>query len=120
MPIYEYRNPETGEVIEVLQGMKDFHIYIDYDGLEWHRIWHSPNASVDAKNDGSLEGFMSHTSNKKGTLGDLWDASRESSEKRSKLEGQDMVKKKYFKDYSKKRKEKKHKDDGASFGGLGA
>ena len=39
MPIYEYRNPETGETIEVVQKMNDSHIYIDYDGLEWERVY---------------------------------------------------------------------------------
>ena len=112
MPIYEYRNPETGETIEVVQKMNDFHIYIDYDGLEWKRVWTAPNSAIDANLDGSLESFMKYTEGKKGTMGDIWDASREASEIREKREGKDGVKKKYFKKYSEKRNGMKHQSDG--------
>ena len=111
MPIYEYRNPETGETIEVVQKMNDSHIYIDYDGLEWERVWAAPNAGVDCKLDGSMESFMNYTKDKKGTMGDIWDASREVSEIRQGKEGKDKVKNRYFKDYSKKRNGLKHQKD---------
>jgi hypothetical protein len=111
MPIYEYRNPETGETIEVVQKMNDSHIYIDYDGLEWERVWAAPNAGVDCKLDGSMESFMNYTKDKKGTMGDIWDASREASEIRQGKEGKDKVKNRYFKDYSKKRNGLKHQKD---------
>jgi hypothetical protein len=42
-------------------------------------------------------------------MGDLWDRSQELSDKRKKLySGEDPVKKKYYKDWSKKRKGKVH------------
>ena len=111
MPIYEYRNPETGETIEIVQKMSDFHIYIDYDGLEWERVWSAPNAGIDCKLDGSMESFMKYTENKKGTMGDIWDASREASALREKNKGADEVKKSHFKKYSKKRRGMKHQQD---------
>ena len=111
MPIYTFENPKTGEVIEVIQKMSDPHAYIDEVGVEWRRVWHSPNASIDAEMDGSKESFLKHISNKKGTYGDVMDASREASEARVKKYGRDPVKEKYFKEYSKKRNGMKHKQD---------
>jgi len=111
MPIYTFEHPDTGETIEVIQKMNDFHIYIDYDGLEWRRVWHAPNAATDAEIDGSKEAFLRHISNKKGTYGDVMDASKESSEARVKKYGHDPVKEKHFKEYSKKRRGMKHKQD---------
>ena len=46
MPIYLFQNPETEEVIEVLQKMKDKHVYFDENGLEWKRIWVNPQMRV--------------------------------------------------------------------------
>jgi len=114
MPIYEYQHPDTGETIEVVQKMNDFHIYIDYQGTEWQRVWASPNAGIDCKLDGSMESFMKYTENKKGTMGDIWDASRESSELREKKEGRDKVKKRHFKKYSEQRRGMKHESDDSS------
>jgi len=111
MPIYLFKHPDTDETTEVVQKMNDFHIYIDYDGLEWERVWTVPNSSVDAKLDGSLESFMKYTKEKKGTMGDIWDASKEASEVREKREGKDGVKNKYFKKYSEKRRGMKHQSD---------
>jgi predicted nucleic acid-binding Zn ribbon protein len=112
MPTYIYEHPETEETIEVVQKMSDLHLYIDCDGLEWRRVFQSPNAAIDSLNDGSREGFMKHTQNKKGTMGDLWEASREAGEKREKQRGRDGVKEKFEKGYSKKRKGMKRKDSG--------
>ena len=39
MPIYQFIHPETEEVIEVLQSMKQDHVYIDEHGVEWNRVW---------------------------------------------------------------------------------
>ena len=90
--------------------MSEPHVYVDEEGLEWNRVWAAPNASIDSKNDGTKEGFMNHTKNKKGTVGDLWEASRESSEKRRKERGKDKVKENFEKGYSKKRHGMKRKD----------
>ena len=45
------------------------------------------------------------------TVGDMWDLSKDMSEKRAKKAGKDPVKEKYFKDYEKKRKGVKHDND---------
>ena len=111
MPIYELENPESGEIIEIVQSMKDDHSYTSPDGVEWRRVFTSPNSSIDTRVDGSLESFMRKTENKKGTFGDLWDASREASEARTKSEGKDSVKEKHFKNYSAKRNGMKHQND---------
>ena len=46
MPTYEYKNPKTGEIIEVVQGMNDAHEHIDKNGLKWERLFFSPQAAV--------------------------------------------------------------------------
>jgi|TARA_R100000808_G_C2097551_1_gene115747 hypothetical protein len=115
MPLYLFQHPKTEEVIEVIQKMTEPHVYTDEEGTKWNRIFTSPNASIDTQNDGTHEGFMKYTQNKKGTIGELWDASREASEKRNQEQGHDPVKEKHMKNYSKKRRGMKHKDSG---GGL--
>ena len=113
MPIYLFKNPETEEVIEVLQSMKEEHKYTDSNGLEWDRVFTSPNAAVDCSQDGSMESFMKYTKDKKGTMGEIWEASREASQIRENREGKDTVKKEHFKKYSKKRRGMKHQQDGS-------
>jgi len=109
MPIYVYQNPNTEEYIEVFQGMNDEHKYIDESGLEWERVFIAPNAAIDLDaNPYDKQGFIDRTQGK-GTMGDLWDRSKEMSDKRaSQNGGVDPYKKQYFKDYSSKRKGAKH------------
>lgn len=103
MPIYIYKNDNTGEVAEILQGMNDEHTYL-VDGCQWSRVFTVPGASIDTKIDPfSKNDFMNKTKSKKGTLGDLWDTSKELSEKRKDSLGYDNMEKKAFNDYSKKR-----------------
>ena len=93
MPLYLFEHPETGETIEVVQKMNDFHIYIDYDGVEWNRVWVSPNAAIDSNVDPFSESdFVKKTGNMKGTVGDIWDYSKELGEIRKDKEGQDKLK----------------------------
>ena len=110
MPLYLYQHPESEEVIEVVQSVKDKHEYIDNDGTTWNRVWTVHNAAIDSQNDGSQESFMKYTKDKCGTIGDLWDASKEASEKRKSKEGYDSVENKRNSDYSKKRKGMLHPD----------
>ena len=110
MPIYTFEHPDTGEVREVLQKMTDSHEY-EAEGVEWRRVWACPNAAIDSEIDGSKENFLKHISERKGTYGEVMDASREASEKRIKKYGRDTVKEKYFKEYSEKRHGMKHKQD---------
>lgn len=109
MPIYVYQNPKTNDYIEVIQGMNEDHKYIDDSGLEWKRVFIAPNMAMDLDaNPFDQQAFIDKTSNA-GTMGDLWDRSKEMSDKRaSQNGGEDPYKKKYFKDYSSKRKGAKH------------
>jgi len=88
MPIYLFEHPENGRVIEVFQGMNDDHSFTDADGVEWKRIFTSPNANFDSKIDPfSQSDYRTATSNKKGTLGDMMDLSKELSHERASKNG---------------------------------
>lgn len=104
MPLYLYQNPETEEIIEVLQGMNDKHEYFDTEGLEWKRVFTVPTASIDTKIDPfSARDFVNKTGTKKGTVGDMMDLSADLSRAREEKTGsEDPVKRKVFQDYEKK------------------
>lgn len=112
MPTYLYQNPKTQEIKEVVQGINDVHEYIEND-IKWDRIFTVPHAAIDTQIDPfNHNDFVNKTSNKKGTIGNLMDESKALSEKREQATGTvDPVKKKYFQEYSKKRKNKKHPKD---------
>lgn len=92
MPEYLFQHPDTKEVKSVLQRMTESHVYIDGSGVEWKRVFTNPKMSVDTKiNEWDAKDFSRKTASKKGTLGNLWDASSELAEKRVKSEGVDPV-----------------------------
>ena len=106
MPIYTFINPDTKEEADVVQKMAEPHVYVDENGLEWKRKWTLPNAAIDAE----IDPFDKQAFNRKidggtakGTVGELWDRSRELSEKRKQKLGYDPVKKEYIDKYSKDR-----------------
>ena len=68
--------------------------------------------SVDASADPfSAEQFRQKTKNMKGTMGDMWDYSKELSDKRKEaMGGADPIRKKAEKEYSKKRRGMKYKE----------
>jgi len=113
MPLYTYRNPETGEEVDIIQGMNEVHEFTDGNGLKWDRVFYAPNASIDTKTDAfSQQKFVERTAAKKGSYGDLLDYSAEMSAKRAEQAGGiDPVKKQYLEDYSKKRNGAKHLAD---------
>lgn len=111
MGLYIYRNPNTEETVEVFQKMNDKHVYFDESGLEWKRVYTLPTSSVDSQVPLTKNDFMEVTSKKRGTYGDMMDLSREMSEKRKQIRGEDPVRRKYFDEYSKKRHGKKHQLD---------
>ncbi len=112
MAIYLYKNPQTGKIIEVFQSVNDKHEYSDESGIKYERVFTVPNASIDSQIDPfSSRDFVSKTKDKKMSLGEMWDASKEASNKREKSQGKDSVKSKHFKNYSSKRKGIKHQDD---------
>lgn len=109
MPLYTYEHPETSETIDVVQGMNDEHVYVDEKGVEWKRVFYSPRASIDSNVDPfDNHAFVSKTGNQKGSYGDILDQSKELSQKRKDKLGYDPVQKKYFKEYSEKRRGLKH------------
>ncbi|MAH44888.1 hypothetical protein CMI37_03615 [Candidatus Pacearchaeota archaeon] len=113
MPEYIYENPDTGEQVGVWQSVHEDHTY-EIEGVTYNRVYTIPNASIDTRIDpNSASEFRDKA---KGTLGDIWDQSAEASEKRAKQhDGEDPVKKQFFKDYSAKRKGAKHPKDPSRF-----
>ena len=115
MPVYLFQHPDTEEVIEVLQRMKDAHVYTDEDGVDWQRIWVTPNASSDV----NIDPFNANTFNDinrhidKATYGEIVEQAKELSQKRKEKSGlgYDPVKRSYFDKWSKERKGKKHPQD---------
>lgn len=114
MPQYLFESIDNPEITEYFFfTMKEVPAvsqeWVDEKGLKWKRIFTVPNASVDGNiNPYSSVDFIRKTENKKGTLGDIMDKSRELSEKRAKTTGKDPVKEKYFEQYSKQRRGRKH------------
>jgi len=107
-PEYLYEDPDTGEVKSVFQNANDEHKY-EEKGKKFNRVFTVPTASIDTRIDATSEkDFIEKTKNKKGTMGDLWNASREASAKRKETFGKDKVKEKYLKKYSDERKGLKH------------
>jgi hypothetical protein len=103
MPIYEYTNPETDEVIEVVQGMTDKHVFVDDQGVEWLRVFNVPNAAIDSDIDPfSKSDFLKATAKKGMTAGDMMDLSEKLSKKRESSRGLDPVKDKTVTAYEKK------------------
>ena len=90
MPEYLYEDPDTGKIVTVIQGINEEHKYQD------------PFNKSD---------FLNKTRGKKGSYGDLWDASKEASQKREEKLGNDPIKKKHFEKYSQTRNGMKHQQD---------
>ncbi len=111
MPTYLFIHPGTEETKEVFQKIKEPHFYVDEKGVEWRRVFTSPNVAANTNVDPfSAESFRDKTG-KGGNLGDLYDRARDAHEKRKDKLGHDPVQEKWFKSYSKKRKGKKHPND---------
>jgi len=112
MPLYLYENKETGEVVEVLQGMMDRHEYHGINGRQkglWRRVFVNPNISFDTNTDDtSSKSFVTSTQNKNYTYGDLFDKSAEASQKRADKYGKDPIKEKKYADYRKQTNGKLH------------
>ena len=109
MPEYIYENPDNGQLITVWQSIHEEHVY-EVEGVAYNRVYTIPQASIDTKIDPySAKDFREKA--KVQNVGDMWDRSKELSEMRKEKEGRDPVQEKYFKDYSTKRKGKKHPKD---------
>lgn len=117
MPIYVYEHPKTKKQIEIFQSSDDKHEFTDKKGIKWDRVFTAPNVLIDSKIDPFSESdFLEKTKSEKGSIGDLMDRSAELSDKRAqKAGGVDPIKERFFKEYSKKRKGKKHEGDPARY-----
>lgn len=94
MPTYVYEHPETGQTKEIVQRMSEPHEYSE-DGIQWRRIFDSPNASIDTFGNMSpfdKQAFIKQTAKKGMTVGDMWDESKRLSDKRAAKVGKDFVK----------------------------
>ncbi len=106
MPIYIFKNPNNDTHVEVHQKMSDPHVFIDNEGVEWERIWTSPTTSVGMSSDpDSSQQFVDKT--KGWAAGDMWDYSKELSEKRKSKRGDDHVERAYEKKKAKEKKDKR-------------
>jgi len=82
MPYYLFSHPETGEIREIFFHMRDEKKYSDEHGVAWLREYVVPQAGIDTKLDPySSRAFVEKT-RKAGTMGELFDLSKEMSEKR--------------------------------------
>tara|TARA_R110002020_G_scaffold181523_1_gene376575 strand:- start:165 stop:536 length:372 start_codon:yes stop_codon:yes gene_type:complete len=104
MPFYIFQNPETQEVIEIMQSMKSEHTYVDEKGIKWDRIFTVPNAAMDSGgvDPYSKEDFLKATDKRGITCGEMFDLSAEMSSKRESKDGKDSIKEKAQIDYKKK------------------
>lgn len=105
MPLYTYKHPTEELYTEVVQRMTDVHKYFDHNGLEWLRVFQSPQAAVDTF--GSLDPFdrrefVKRTARKGMTVGDMWDESKKLSDKRASKVGKDYVKENTAAEYKKR------------------
>lgn len=108
MPLYIFENPNTGKTKQVFLSIKEDKVYSE-KGVAWRRVFLAANLSVDTKIDAnSQRDFVEKTKNKNYNLGDMWDKSKELSQKREKDRGIDPVKEKTLAEYSKKRRGMKH------------
>lgn len=87
-------------------------IITDEKGVKWKRLVTNPQAAIDTKVDPYSAADFSKATNKRGTVGELWDRSAELSAKREDKEGKgcDPIKNAFYENYSKKRKGRKHPD----------
>ena len=109
MPLYIFKHPNREEYQEVFFKMNDEKHFIDESGLEWERVYTSPELNTVGETDPwSHNDFMEKTSSKKGTIGDMMNHSEELSQKRKDKMGYDPLKKKYYENYSKSRGGAKH------------
>jgi len=114
MPEYLYQHPKTEKIISIIQSVHDKHEYIDDKNVKWNRVFTAPELNTEGtlKADCSARQFSEFVGKRKGSMGDLWDRSAELSAKRKEKMGKDPVKEKYFENWSKKRKGKKHPSAG--------
>jgi hypothetical protein len=108
MPMYVFEHPVTKSIQNVFFHMNDEKKFVDEQGVEWNRVYISPNAAIDTQVDPYSAKDFAKATNKPGTLGDLFDRSQELHLKRKDKEGKDPFREKFYENYSKKHKGNKH------------
>lgn len=114
MPNYPYISQSTGEERDFFYRMKDVpasNVLIEADGQKWKRQMVASQLAVAGLkpiDPHSPKQFVEKTGAMKGTVGDMWDLSKELSEKRAAKDGTDKVKETYYKNYSKNRRGTPH------------
>ena len=115
MPLYSFIDLSTGATEDLFFTMKDAPktgSVIQHEGRKLRReLTTSQLATAGIKpiDPHSQKAFRDKTGSMKGgTLGQLWDLSRELSEKRAAKEGVDSVKEAYYTEYSKQKKGRTH------------
>lgn len=118
MPNYVFSKVGNSSVIKEFfyhmnEAPKIGSIIKDESGAEWKRVATKPQASIDTAVDPYSAKEFSKATNKKGTLGDLWDRSAELQAKREDKEGQgnDPIQKKFFDNYAARRKGRRHPEE---------
>lgn len=99
MPNYSFLDESTGIYEDVFFKFSDappIGSYITYEGRKLRRQATIPCASSDSViTDYHSEKEFIRATNKSGTMGQLWDKSKEFSERRAEKEGRDVIKEKY-------------------------
>jgi len=97
MPVYRYKHPKSGELVEIVQSMNDIHEYIDKNGIKYERQFESVSLSKDQSiNPYNAKDFARKTRDKNYNLGEMWKISKELSEKRKSISGKDEIKEKHL------------------------
>jgi len=102
MPYYLFSHPQTEEICEIFFHMNDEKIYIDKNGIKWNREFSVPQASIDTNIDPYSSSAFVEKTRKAGTVGELFDLSKEMSEKRGGKKN-DPMKKTHEKQWKKDR-----------------
>ncbi len=117
MPEYFFENLKTKEIHSEIFHMNESKDYRGPKGKDkkgiWRRVWTKPQMGVDTVkiDPHSSKDFVKATNKTNGNIGDLWDRSEELSKKRADKEGgRDPIKEKFYENYEKKRKGRKHPD----------
>jgi|GEM_PF-1959279 len=82
MPLYTFEHPETQETRDVFFKMNDEKRFIDQEGIEWKRVFYPPTFAFDTMIDPHDEKAFARKTERGGTVGDLFDISKDMSERR--------------------------------------
>lgn len=107
MPLYTFESTDgiLTDHFFTMATVPRFGDDIEIDGVRWKRVLTVPNAASNTTLDPySAKDFNKSLDGKNVKIGDLWDASKEASDKRAAKEGNDPIKQKFYRDYAKERK----------------